>query len=151
MASQFVLASGSNPFFEPDIWIRTGPEQYIKNKPIAFLPDEELTDENDAIQNNFGEYENRHAISKYDPIWYDTTDSDKNESYSSDENDEYTKPTCNNVYPDVGVGYALFVDHNEGRPINEPVEACHFQKFYGNETNYEPLEVNPHRMDMRRV
>ena len=50
MASQFTSVSESNPFFEPDIWIGTGLEQHVINKSIDFLPNADLTVENDEIK-----------------------------------------------------------------------------------------------------
>ena len=84
MASQFVSTNGSNLFFEQDMWIWTGPEQHIRNKSTTFLSNEELTVENDEIQNNSGEHEDKQAI-----LEYDTTDLDENESDLGDDNDEY--------------------------------------------------------------
>ena len=70
------------------------------------------------------------TIPKYDTTWYDTIDSDRNESYPGDENDEYIKPTCNDSDPNVAVGYASFDDHNESRPIDEPVKAHLFNMTF---------------------
>ena len=50
---------------------------------------------------------------------YDTTDSNKNESYFNDDNGKYREPTCNDLDPNVGVGYTSFDDHNETRPIED--------------------------------
>ena len=83
------------------MWTNKVREQHIRNKLIVFLPNEELTVENDDIQNSFGKHENGQAIPEYDPTWFDT---DENESYSSDENEEYTEPTCSDSDLDVKVG-----------------------------------------------
>ena len=58
-------------------------------------------------------------------------------------------PICNDSIPNVGVGYSSFDDYNEAHPFEEPIEAHHFQKFYKNETNYEPPEVIPHGTYMK--
>ena len=55
-----------------------------------------------------------------------TTDSNENESYSSDENNEYTEPTCNNLDPNVGVEYDLFDNYNETRPFDKLIKARPF-------------------------
>ena len=51
------------------------------------MPNNELTVENDEMQNSSDKHENKQTIPKHDLTWYDT-DSVENELYSSDENDE---------------------------------------------------------------
>ena len=59
------------------------------------MPNKKVTIENDDIQKVSAEHEDEQAILEYDPTWYDPTDSNKNESDSSDDNDKYTKLTSN--------------------------------------------------------
>ena len=94
-----------------------------------FLPNEELTVENDDIHNISVDHEDGQAILEYDPTWYDTIDSYENESDSGDDNDEYMKPTCNDSNPNVGVGYASFDNHNEAHSIEKHIEHVIFKKF----------------------
>ena len=51
--------------------------------------------------------------------------------------------------PIVGIGYTSFDDYNEAHPFDELVETRLFREFYGNEINYESLEVSPHGTYMR--
>ena len=118
------------------MWTRTGTEQHITNKAIDFLPNKDLTVKNDKIQNNSGEHEDEQVILKYDPSWYDTTDSYENESDFGDDNNEYMEPTCND--PDHRVGYTSFDNDNKAHPIDELIKARHFQTEF-----YEPLEISP--------
>ena len=113
------------------MWTETSFKQHIRNKSTACVPDEKLIVENDEIQNNSGEREYGQAIPTSDPTWYDTTDSNKNESDSSDDNNEYTQPTCNDSDFNVGVGYASFDNHNEAHPIDESIKALIFRNFIG--------------------
>ena len=129
MDAQFASTSGSNPFFNPNMWTSIDPEKHM-NKSITFFLNEKLTVENDDIRNVFVEHEDGQAIPEYDSTWYDTIDSNKNESNSSDDNDEYTKLTCNDSNLNVRVEHASFEDYNEAHPIDEPIEARHFQKNY---------------------
>ena len=69
----------------------------------------------------------KQAILEYDPTWYNTAYSYEKESNSSDDNNEYREPTCNDLDPDVGVGYASFDNHDEAHPIVEPSEPRYFQ------------------------
>ena len=134
MASQFASAHVSNPLVYPNIWTRTGLEQY---KPTA-------SDENkvDDIQNVYFEHEDGQSNSEYDPTWHVTIESNENQLDYSDDNDENMEPTCNDS--DLGLGYALSDDHNEAYPIDELVEARYFQEFY------EPPEISPQRIDAKR-
>ena len=112
-----------------------GHEQHIRNNSTICLPNDELTIKNDERQNNSGEHEDEQVILKYDPSWYDTTDSYDNESDFGDDNNEYMEPTCNDSNPDVRVGYVS---------IDEPIEGRHFHKFN------EPLEVSPQKTNVKR-
>ena len=128
MVSQFAMANGSNPLFDPNMWTEMDLGQHMY-KWIVVLPNKELIVENDDIHNVYGEHEDGQAILGYDYSWYVTIDSDKNELDSRDENDEYTKPICYDTNLDVGVGYASFDDHNETHPIDDPSEAHFFRNF----------------------
>ena len=48
---------------------------------------------------------------------------------SGDDNDDYTKPICNDSDPNVRVRYASFDKHNEAHSIKKPIEARHFEEF----------------------
>ena len=85
------------------------------NKINSFFAKLGSNNENDDIHNVFAEHKDWQVILEYDLTWYVTTDSDENKSNSGDDNDEYTKPTCNDL--NLGVGYALLDDHNEVQPI----------------------------------
>ena len=71
------------------------------NKSTSFLPNEEVTVENDDIQNVSIEHEDGQTISEYDLTWYVTTDLNENESDSGDDNNEYIEPTYNDSKPGV--------------------------------------------------
>ena len=49
MASQLVLLRWLNPFFDPNTWTRTGPEQHMNKSTIFFFSNEELIVENNDI------------------------------------------------------------------------------------------------------
>ena len=138
MASQFASTHRSNPFFYPNTWIGTGPKQHM-NKSIALYENE-----SDDMHNASFQHEDGQVILEYDPTWQDTTNSNENELDSSDNNDEYMKPTCNDLDP--RLGYASFDDHNEAHSIDdEPIEVHHFQEEF-----YDPPKVSPKRTNVRR-
>ena len=69
---------------------------------------EELTIENDEILNSCDQCKNRQVIPEFD-FTNDIIDLEDNDSYFNEENDEYTKPICNDStfdnYEDVRVQY----------------------------------------------
>ena len=110
MASQFAFANGSNymhvsdPFFELQGLIEITYGQQLMNK-TTFFSNDALPFENDEIQNSFDEVEDGRAILKYDLVLLDNTDSDEIEPYSTNKNNENTKPTNYDSAPDFGIGY----------------------------------------------
>ena len=90
MVCQFSLYGSNNYmhvlvlFFQPNNESERAHQQHIQNKTTTFLSIEKPTFENEKILNSCNKREDGKAITKYDPIWLDTTYSIEN---YSDENE----------------------------------------------------------------